>query len=200
MHVQIPATTRLLKALAGFLALTLLLTGCNSMKPEDFENKEPRLVLEAYFLGETRAWGIFEDRFGNLRRQFVVDVEGSWDGETLVLDERFRYADGETDRRVWRLRKIDEHRWEGTADDVQGTGVAEVYGNALNLRYTLALDVGGRTWNVNFDDWMYLMDDGVIINRARVSKLGIELGQATIFFKKPDSSVADTERPQEAAQ
>ncbi|MGM0560438.1 MAG: DUF3833 domain-containing protein [Pseudomonadota bacterium] len=158
------------------------------MKPEDFENKEPRLVLEEYFLGETRAWGIFEDRFGNLRRQFVVDVEGSWDGDTLVLDERFRYADGETDRRVWRLRKIDEHRWEGTADDVQGTGVAEVYGNALNLRYTLALDIGGRTWNVNFDDWMYLMDDGVIINRARVSKLGIELGQATIFFKKPDSS------------
>ncbi|WP_022728164.1 DUF3833 domain-containing protein [Fodinicurvata sediminis] len=190
----------LLKAFAGLLAITFLLTGCNSMKPEDFENKEPRLVLEEYFLGETRAWGIFEDRFGNLRREFVVDVEGSWDGETLVLDERFRYADGETDRRVWRLEKIDDHRWEGTADDVQGIGVAEVYGNALNLRYTLALEIGGRTWNVNFDDWMYLMDDDVIINRARVSKLGIELGQATIFFKKPDGGAANDDTQRSAAE
>ncbi|MFC4352703.1 DUF3833 domain-containing protein [Fodinicurvata halophila] len=182
------------------MALSLLLTGCSSMKPEDFENKEPRLVLEEYFLGETRAWGIFEDRFGNLRREFTVDVEGSWDGDTLVLDERFHYADGEKDRRVWRLEKIDDHRWEGTADDVQGTGVAEVYGNALNLRYTLALEIGGRIWNVDFDDWMFLMDDGVIINRARVSKLGIELGQATIFFKKPDDSEGLEESRRKAAE
>ena len=77
------------------------------MKPSDFSKAEPLLRIEDYFVGQTRAWGIFEDRFGNLRRQFDVDIQGSWDGEALVLDERFRYRDGETDRRIWTIKKID---------------------------------------------------------------------------------------------
>ena len=82
------------------LSLALLLTGCNTMKLEDFSDTKPEFVLEAYFAGETRAWGIFEDRFGNLRRQFVVDITGTWNGQELVLDERFAYSDGETARHL----------------------------------------------------------------------------------------------------
>ena len=42
------------------------------MKIEDFENTEPKFVLEEYFLGKTKAWGMFEDRFGRIQRQFVA--------------------------------------------------------------------------------------------------------------------------------
>ena len=162
----------------------IVLSGCTSMKPSDFSKAEPLLRIEDYFVGQTRAWGIFEDRFGNLRRQFEVDIQGSWDGEALVLDERFRYRDGETDRRIWTIKKIDEHRYEGSADDVIGTATGESYGNALNWRYDFDLKVGESTLRVHFNDWMFLQSSGVLVNRARVSKFGIAIGEVTLFFQK----------------
>ena len=153
------AMTAAHRSIAGWLVLGLAsvgLWGCSTMKPEDFADRTPSFALEEYFDGDTRAWGIFEDRFGRLRREFVVDITGQWQPElqTLTLDESFRYSDGERDRRVWTLRKVDDHAWEGTAADVIGKSDARVYGNALNMTYTLALKVGERTWNVRFDDWM----------------------------------------------
>ena len=162
----------------------LVLSGCTNMKPTDFSGTTPQLRIEEYFAGHTRAWGIFEDRFGNLRRQFVVDIDGKWDGETLVLDERFLYSDGEKDRRVWTIRKIDAHRYEGQAADVIGVAVGEAYGNALNWRYDMDLKVGEGTLRVHFNDWMFLQESGVLVNRARVSKFGIEIGEVTLFFQK----------------
>jgi hypothetical protein len=170
---------RVLIVVAGFL-----LAGCSSMKPESFADAEPRLVLEEYFAGRTRAWGIFEDRFGTLRRQFVVDINGTWDGRELVLEEDFRYDDGETDRRVWRIVRNDEHHYEGRAADVVGTATGIAYGNALNWRYTLDLKAGERTWRVDFDDWMFLQSDDVLINRARVRKWGVTVGEVTIVFAR----------------
>ena len=70
------------------------------MKPRDFAGQGPALDIFRYFRGETRAWGLFEDRFGAVRRQFRVDVTGTVDGDLLTLDERFVYNDGETDRRI----------------------------------------------------------------------------------------------------
>ena len=159
------------------------------MTPEQFEGQEPRLLIEEYLAGDTRAWGIFEDRFGNLRREFVVDIMGTWDGETLTLVEDFLYSDGEVQQRTWTIRKLDEHRYEGTAADVIGEAEGVSYGNALNWRYTLALEIGGSIWNVRFDDWMFLQADDVLVNRAKVSKFGFELGEVTIFFRKiPEQS------------
>ena len=162
----------------------LVLSGCTNMKPTDFSGTTPQLRIEEYFAGHTSAWGIFEDRFGNLRRQFVVDIDGKWDGERLVLDERFLYSDGEKDRRVWTIRKIDAHRYEGQAADVIGVAVGEAYGNALNWQYDMDLKVGEGTLRVHFNDWMFLQESGVLVNRARVSKFGIEIGEVTLFFQK----------------
>ncbi len=170
------------------IATLLLVSGCNPMEATDFRDNEPRLVLEEYFAGSTTAWGLFEDRFGTVRRQFVVDITGTWDGETIVLDEHFTYSDGELDRRVWRIRKLDQHRYEGTADDVVGVAHGETYGNALNFRYDVDLEIGGRTVRVHFDDWMFLQPSDVLINRARVSKFGIEIGEVTLVFMKGDDA------------
>ena len=154
------------------------------MKPTDFSGTKPVLRIEEYFQGQTRAWGIFEDRFGNLRRQFVVDIEGKWDGQMLVLDEHFTYSDGEKDRRIWSIQKIDDHRYEGRAADVIGVATGESYGNALNWRYDMDLKVGSSTLRVHFNDWMFLQETGVLVNRARVSKFGIEIGEVALFFQK----------------
>lgn len=177
-------TGRLSAALVGLFVLN----GCASMKPIDFQDSTPALVIEEYFAGDTRAWGIFEDRFGRLRRQFTVDISGTWDGNELVLDERFLYSDGETDRRVWKIRKTGPHTYEGRADDVVGAASGEAYGNALNWRYAMDLKVGDGTMRVRFNDWMFLQPSGVLLNRARVSKFGFKIGEVTLAFVKPGTA------------
>lgn len=172
--------------LLAYLLMTMPLLGaCQPMKIEDFEGTTPRLVLEEYFAGKTTAWGIFEDRFGSLRRQFKVDIRGTWDGRTLTMVEDFVYSDGETDRRTWRIEKLDDSRYRGRADDVIGTAEGTVMGKALTWSYDVMLKVGGSDLRVRFTDWLYLQDDEVMINRASVTKFGIEIGTVTLFFRKP---------------
>jgi Protein of unknown function (DUF3833) len=160
------------------------------MKPEDTPVLEPRFRIEEYFPGKTRAWGIFQDRFGRLRRQFTVDIDGTWDGETLTLVEDFTYDDGKTERRTWTIRPNGAQGYEGTADGVIGAAEGRCCGNALNWRYRFALRVGDNTWKVAFDDWMFLQGDGVMINRAAVTKFGIDLGEVTIAFRKDNAHTA----------
>ncbi|MCG8442992.1 MAG: DUF3833 domain-containing protein [Caulobacterales bacterium] len=159
------------------------------MKAKDFDGREPRLRLEEYFDGRTQAWGLFQDRFGTVRRQFSVTIDGRWDGETLTLDEDFLYDDGEREERVWRIEKTGEHTYEGSAEGVIGRARGEAYGNAFNWTYDFSLRIGGNHWRVHFDDWMFLQNDGVLINRASVSKFGVLLGEVTLFFRKePEES------------
>ncbi|WP_084462874.1 DUF3833 domain-containing protein [Oceanibaculum pacificum] len=172
------------RATALLLAALLVLGGCSTMKPEDFADTTPRLTVEDYFQGKSRAWGIFQDRFGTLRRSFTVDIEGYREGDEFVLKEDFVYDDGETDQRIWRIRRIDEHRYEGRADDVVGTATGLAYGKALNWQYEFDLKVGERTIRVHFDDWMFQQDEQVMVNRASVTKWGIEIGEVTLFFMR----------------
>jgi hypothetical protein len=160
------------------------------MKIQDFDGREPRFRFEEYFAGPMRAWGLFEDRLGNLRREFAVDMTGGWDGKQFVLDEHFAYADGETSRRVWRIAKLNEHEYEGRADDIVGVARGMSYGNAATWRYVVDLPVGKGVWRVGFDDWMFLQRDGVLLNRAHVSRWGIWIGTVTIAFKRPELRAA----------
>jgi hypothetical protein len=170
---------------AAILAGALLLAGCATPQPADYAAETPRLDLRTYFDGPLTAHGIFSDRSGKVVRRFVVEMEGRWSGNEGVLDERFRYSDGATERRVWRLTDLGDGRWQGRADDVVGVADGKAAGNALNWRYTLALPVDGRVWNVQFDDWMFLVDDKVMLNRAVMSKFGLRLGEVTLVFRKP---------------
>ena len=169
----------------------IFISGCGGMQISDFEGRQPELKLEHYFAGKTWGWGIFEDRFGNLRREFVVEIDGHWDGRTLTLDEHFNYSDGDQDRRIWTIEALPSKRYLGRADDVIGAAHGQVAGNALFWSYKIDLPVGDSLWRVRFDDWMFLQPGGVLINRADVSRWGFRIGTLTLFFSKqppaPDS-------------
>ena len=168
-----------------FLLLTLTLLSCASdMNVKNFENEKPRFVLEDYFDGETKAWGMFHDRFGNLKRSFKVDITGTLDNDTLTLDEKFVYNDGEKESRIWSIKILGNNKYSGTADDVIGEATGISSGNALNWKYKLNLKVKESTVAVDFDDWMFLQDDNILMNRAEVKKWGIVLGVVSITFKK----------------
>ncbi len=172
------------------LSAALLLTGCASTKIEQYSAAKLDLVLEDYFVGRTQATGLFEDRFGKIRRQFIVEITGKVEGDTLILDEDFTYNDGEKQRRIWRLKKLGGGRYEGRANDVEGIAIGELRGNAFNFRYAIDLKVGTKkdgspkTWRVKFNDWMFLQPNGVILNRAYVSRWGFQIGSVTLSFKR----------------
>ena len=149
-----------------------------------FGNKKPLFVLEDYFKGNVDAWGLFYDRFGNLKRQFNVKIQGTWDGKTLILDEKFKYDDGEQDQRIWKITKINDQEYLGEADDVVGKALGISNGNALSWSYELMLTIKEKKFKVKFDDWMFLQEKGVLINRAEISKFGINLGVVYITFLK----------------
>jgi Protein of unknown function (DUF3833) len=170
---------------AATLVAAGLVAGCASAPtPADYAAEKPLLDLRTYFNGELTAHGIFTDRAGKVVRRFVVQMTGTWTGGEGVLDERFAYSDGKTERRVWRLKDEGGGRWSGRADDVVGVAEGRVAGNALNWRYTLSLPVDGKVYEVQFDDWMYLMDERVMLNKAVMSKFGIYLGEVTLSFYK----------------
>ena len=166
------------------LSLVLALVGCGGPSIEEFAGTQPKLVLEDYFNGQVRGWGMFHDRFGRVKRQFVVDIAGTWDGSTLTLDEKFRNSDGSAEGRVWRVRKLADGRYEGQAGDVDGPASGVTAGQALQWSYHLMLKVDDSTWRVHMDDWMYLQPDGVLINRTVMSKWGFELGTLSLFLAK----------------
>lgn len=166
------------------MTAALGMSGCISNSLQDFSGADNTLRLEEYFLGETVAYGIFEDRFGKVRRQFTVDITGTMSGNTLTLVESFDYSDGATDTRTWEIDVLGDGMYRGTANDVPGLAEGQAVGNAFNWQYKTELQVDGDTWTVGFDDWMYLLDDGVLLNRAYVSRFGIRIGEVTIAFQK----------------
>ena len=169
-----------------FIIISLFLFSCSTdMNIQSFKNNKPELVLEDYFNGKTRAWGLFHDRFGNLKRSFEVDINGVLDGNTLILDEKFTYDDGEKESRIWTIKILENNKYSGTADDVVGEAIGESSGNALHWKYKLNLKVKNSVVQVDFDDWMFLQEEGVLINRAEVKKWGLNLGVVTITFVKP---------------
>jgi len=173
---------------AALLAL-LLLTGCTT-SVHDYVGREPRLDLQTYFDGPLVAWGIVQNRSGEVTRSFRVDMVGRWDGDIGVLEEDFTWSDGQPERRVWTFRKLDEHRYTGTASDVVGEARGEAFGNALRWRYTLALPWNDGTINVALDDWMWLIQDDVLVNRSAIRKFGLRVGEVTLFFQKLEATDA----------
>lgn len=171
----------------GFLALAgaLLLSACANPKPSDYAQEKPVLDLKEYFNGTVDAWGVFQDRSGKVVKRFTVVMKCTWNGDTGVLDEDFTYSDGTTQKRVWTLQK-NGNSYTGTAGDVVGQAHGETAGNAFQWKYTLQLPVDGSTYEVQFDDWMYQMDDKVMLNKATMSKFGIELGEIVLSFRKRD--------------
>jgi len=182
MSNKLSARRSVLATLAG----SILLAACASAPtPADYAGETPLLDLRRYFNGPLTAHGIFSDRSGKVVRRFSVKMTASWNGNQGMLDEDFTFSDGTKERRVWRLTDHGDGRYSGRADDVVGVAVGRASGNALNWHYTLALPVDGRVWEVQFDDWMYLMDERVMLNKAVMSKFGITLGELTLAFSKP---------------
>lgn len=167
------------------LTLVVLLASC-STNIDSYRDQTPAFALDAFFNGKLRAYGMVQDYSDKVTRRFSVEMIGRWEGNQGVLEEDFIYADGEQQRRVWYLTKLSEGRYSGRADDVVGTALGTVEGFALNWHYTLQVPIDGDVMEFQLDDWMYLVEDNHLLNRATMKKFGIPVAEITLYIERLD--------------
>ena len=181
-----------MKTTKGLLLMGLLtflsgaLSGCSSASLDHYQDSKPPLDLQVYFTGPIKAWGIVQDHRGRVTRQFDVTMVGTWEGDVGTLEEDFSYYDGKTQKRIWTIRRLGDGQYEGTASDILDKASGRVNGNAMRWAYRMDLDVGDKTYRITFDDWMFLMNDGVLINRSYLKKFGFTVAELTLFMQKQD--------------
>ncbi|MED7772373.1 DUF3833 domain-containing protein [Aeromonas dhakensis] len=162
----------------------LLLAGCGSSL-EEYRDRGPEWDLARFFDGKLTAYGLVTDRSGEVTSRFRVEMRGRWQGDKGELFEQFYFDDGRQQTRTWFLSKGADGHWRGTAADVVGEAVGKTAGFALNWRYQLDLALpDGSVVRVSFDDWMYLLDQDRLINRAAISKFGIQLGEVILYIER----------------
>ena len=169
------------------LLFCICLGSCSDIDVNRYSQETPKLELRDFFSGRVDAWGMFQKRSGEVIKRFHAVINSHSEGDRFIMHEDFTYSDGTKQTRVWTLHPDGPGRWRGTAGDVVGEAIGEVAGNALHWRYVLSLPVDGKVYQVNFDDWMYLLDDDTMANRSSMTKFGFELGQVTLFFRKQAS-------------
>ncbi len=163
----------------------MLFSACSTNDTKDYADKGPALDIRNYLNGPLEAYGMFQDRGGEVTKKFHVTMQGVWKGQTGELHEHFKYDDGTTDERVWKITFIDDHHFTATAHDCIGTAIGSQHGNAMNMKYTLRVPYKNSTIDVKMDDWMFLQMDGKkVLNVTSMKKLGFEVGRLTITFDK----------------
>ncbi len=174
----------MIKRAVLILALVVL-AACGRPSLNDPVLSDRQLNLEEFFDGHLTAYGQFQDVFGEVRRRFTVDIHGTWDGEHLRLVEDFAYDDGSTEQRIWTLRQTGPDSWEGFAPGVIGQATGQERGDAFNWQYTIDLPLpDDETLRVTFDDWMWLLSEDRLLNRAYMSRFGVPIGEVLITFER----------------
>jgi Protein of unknown function (DUF3833) len=183
-----------LNSILAALCLSVLVVGCSSMKPQDFSTAVPRFEPDKFFEGPVQSWGVIETRSGRPKSRVRASLTGRRDGSDVVITQNFTFEDGHTQQRVWKIRRIDDHRYEAAANDVIGPAVGYAFGNAFHWEYTLQLRPRNIFSRVRMEHWMYLLGDGqTMLNRVVIRKFGIILAQTTEYFQRGSAPVPTVE-------
>ncbi len=161
-----------------------MLSSCTGNTIDYYKDTTPKADVRAYFSGPIKAWGIVQDWRGRVVRRFDIDLIGEWNGDVGTLTEHFQYDDGETQKRVWTITKLTDGTYEGTASDIIGKAKGNAQGSAVRWNYVMDLPVDNTTYRLRFDDWMWVMNDDVLINRSYLKKFGVTVAELTIFMQK----------------
>jgi hypothetical protein len=138
------------------------------------------LVLESFFAGRTIGDGSFVNSWTKSERRFQVVIDGTWDGNVLVLSEVYAYDNGLCERKSWRLLQISTGVFTGTYDDTIGPASIWSEGSSVRLQYKLRL--AGIA--LDFDETMSLRNDGSVIDKARVTKWGVPVGRLQVVMRR----------------
>ncbi|MGD2141740.1 MAG: DUF3833 family protein, partial [Burkholderiales bacterium] len=69
-----------LLCLALLTAAVTIGAGCAAPNVDNYRDERPVLDLREYFDGEIEAYGMFQNRSGEVIKRFTVAIKGSWNG------------------------------------------------------------------------------------------------------------------------
>ena len=154
--------------------------------PDDYDAQGPALDLREHLNGPLLCEGVLYGPMGRVTSRFVADMHVSWVGNVGTMTERFTYDNGTVQDRCWTLTLGNDGSVKATAPDVIGEGRGKAKGHALQLKYRIKLgeDAGGH--ELDAVDWMYLVENGTIMNRSQFRKFGIKVAELVATMRKVD--------------
>jgi hypothetical protein len=168
-----------------FLAGILTLAGCSPLPIQRFAGSGPALDPVRFFTGHLHSWGVIENRDGGPTEIIQTDCIGEPEGPDGVhMVQRLTFGDGTVQTRDWHMRRTAPHGFEATANDMIGTAHGTAAGRAFHWTWSVQARSGNPLSDVTLDQWMYLLDDGSVMNRSGISKLGVQLAQVSEVFEK----------------
>lgn len=188
---------KLLLSLLTLMSVTLMLSACSSSdkKLKAYEGTTPELYLEQYFSGPVKVHGILQDFKGNITRRIEGDIYGVWEGKKGKLYEVFYYDDGEVYKRIWHLQAETDGTFSGTAHDIVGKAKGSQEGHAAFWQYVMEVPVGDKVYKLDFDDRMWLLENGALFNKTKLKKFGITVANLTIFMQKQEETELNRAKP-----
>lgn len=156
--------------------------------PADFEGKGPEFDLREHLIGPILCEGVIYGPTGRVSSRFVADMDAHWDGNVGVMTEKFRYDSGNTQDREWRLTLGNDGSIKAEAPDVIGTGTGQQTGAGAHLKYKIQLpkESGGHVLDAT--DWMYLVENGTIMNRSQFRKYGFKVAELVATMRRKDAA------------
>ena len=151
---------------ALLLCCTLLFAACTGTDVQQYQPLQPAFAPEQFFNGPLTAHGVLKNRSGDVTRTFNATINAYWRNGVGTLEERFEFNDGEIQYRTWTLRPQGDGRYLANAGDVLGDGEATTAGNAFHLDYTLQIQYNGKPLALAVDDWMFRVNDTVVLKRS----------------------------------
>ncbi|PLK69612.1 DUF3833 domain-containing protein [Rhizobium sp. TH135] len=159
----------------------------DAVKLEDFAEREPRFILEEFFSGTLRGWGVTIGRLGGFQNRFTIDARGRFDPEANVLSltEDYFFDDGHSDTLTWTILKREENRYEGRETLIDGVAEGDQAGSAFRWQYARDVpDADGAKTRFGFDDWFILHDEKHMSVHASLTKLGVEVATIEAFYER----------------
>ena len=175
-----------------------LISGCSG-SVEAYKEDKPELDLQQYLDGSLQGQGMIQNWKGKVVSRFDFYGKAHWEDDTGTFREKMVYYNGKVDNRVWTIRKVGPHHYEGQADDVVGKADIHTSGNAMHWEYTMDVEMDDSTYRLSFDDWMFLMRDGGLLNKNSFSKFGFGVGELTLYMHKVDDNTFTLEEAGQSA-
>jgi hypothetical protein len=159
-----------------------------AQKPEDYEGAGPDFDIRKHLNGPILCEGVIYGPTGRVTSRFVADFDATWDGNVGTMTEHFRYDSGAEQAREWRLTIGNDGKIRAEAADLVGAGEGWQKGSGVKLRYRIKLpeDSGGHVLDTT--DWMYLVENGAIINRSQFRKFGIKVAELVATMRPKEVS------------
>jgi hypothetical protein len=163
----------------------LLVSSCGSNKIEYYKDKKPTMDFKSFFNGKLVARGVYFNLKDQAESRFIMNSEGVLNGNKMKLT----YLDRNNEKKHFNAYAMFDDNYPRSfiyKDEMMvGEGVYEQQGNATHVSYDLKIEREDKsTIIVHCEDWLYLIDEKHAINKIKITKFGIHVGDIIMSIEK----------------